>query len=317
MPIRAPVPPLKTFTGPGSRFQDKIFRKPSSMLQRTPTHRLQAKKFQDLSKYVKGNWDQLSPSAKDKWRVYEGAAKEAQGKGMTGIPKNDYDNMVKEMKTAGYGDKGMGSAIEELRTQPKPISGEAMSNAIIKGAEDLDAQAAGKEFTDMQSFAKENWNSLSPDAKAKFQTYSKYAKSAQNRGMTGIPSSEFAKMKEDLQKPVYQDPSSGAAVEMLKSLPGQVSANEMMAGIFSGIADFDGQAFGREYNDFKKYVDENADNMDPGAKAAWDVFAKRAEEARGRGQTGLPVNQMADLFSQMFQAAMKVNNPMHNQPFRA
>ena len=62
---------------------------------------------------------------------------------------------------------------------PGSISGREMEQAIINGTKDLDNQAAGTEFKDIAKFVKENAQLLSPQAKATFAIYEKYAKAAQ------------------------------------------------------------------------------------------------------------------------------------------
>jgi len=189
------------------------------------------KEYNDLSKYVKENWDKMSPDAQAKWGVYEKHAQANQAKGNTGIPVAEYNQMKNEMRAAGYKDAGSGAAIETLKQQPQPISGEAMEKAIVDGTKDFDNQAAGKEFADFQKYAKENWDKMSPDAQAKYQVYEKHAQQNQAKGNTGIPVAEYEQMKAEMKTAGYQDPSSGAAVEGLKQQPQPISGAATVAAI--------------------------------------------------------------------------------------
>ncbi|MFH1807849.1 MAG: DUF1521 domain-containing protein [Pseudomonadota bacterium] len=257
------------------------------------------KEFADISKFAKENWDQLSPDAKAKYGVYEKYAKDAQAKGQTGIKVADYDKMQAEMKTAGYKDTGAGAAIENLKQQKTPISGEAMEKAIIDGTKDFDNQAAGKEFADFQKFAKENWNSLSPDAKAKYEVYAKHAEANKAKGNTGIPVQEYEQMKAEMKGAGYQDQGAGAAVENLKQQPKPISGEALEKAIIDGTKDFDNQAAGKEYNDLSKYVKENWNNLSPDAQAKWGVYEKHAEANRAKGNTGIPVQEYNQMKAEM------------------
>ena len=102
--------------------------------------------------------------------------------------------MVGEMGKAGYADQTSGAAVEQLRTETKPISGETMHKAIVDGAGDLDNHAAAGEYKDLKKFAKNNWDKLSPGAQQKFEIYEKTAKRAQKKGETGIDQGSWDKM---------------------------------------------------------------------------------------------------------------------------
>ena len=109
----------------------------------------------------------MSPQAKAKWRVYDKNGVEAPSSWQHWNPSSDYQKMVKDMRRAGYYDKSAARALEKLESGPKPITGEAMANAIHKGTKDADSKAASAEFADFKNFAKANWHQMTPEAKAK------------------------------------------------------------------------------------------------------------------------------------------------------
>jgi ribulose bisphosphate carboxylase small subunit len=246
------------------------------------------KEYADLKKYATENWDKLSPDAKAKFGVYEKYAQAAQAKGQTGIPVGQYNKMLAEMKTAGYQDQSAGAAIEGLKQQPKPVSGAAMDKAILSATEDLDGQAAGKEFADLKKYATENWSSLSPDAKAKFRVYEKFVNEAKAKGQTGIDLRDYARMRGEMSRAGYKDASVGQAMESLRDTAGRrIDGAEFQRALLAGTKDLDGQAAGREYADVKKFVTENWDTMTPAARRKFEVYEKYAQAAQARGQTGI------------------------------
>ncbi len=261
------------------------------------------KEYADLKKFVDAHGDQLSPEAKAKWEVYEDCAKKFQAKGKTGIPVSDYNKMVADMKVAGYQDKSSGAAIEGLKAGPKPVSADAMEKAILDGTSDLDSQAAGKEYADLSKYVNENWESLSGGAKAKWRTYERYAESAQRRGHTGIPASEYAAMKSELKSCGYRDASSAVACELLDAQKGPIGSDALIGAVTWGTADLDGKAFGREYEDLAQWVDQNKSRLTPEALAAWNVYEGAAERARDQGQFGCSPREYGDMLGRMAFAA--------------
>jgi len=257
--------------------------------------------YSDLKQFVNENWNKLSPDAKAKFSVYEKYAQASQAKGQTGIPVGDYNKMLGEMRTAGaYRDAGAGAAIEDLKRGPQPVSGDAMKEAIIKGTADLDGQAAGKEFADFKQFATDNWASLSPDAKAQFRTYEKYANQAQANGQSGIQLKDYAKMIGEMNAPKYRDAGAGAALEALNDRsPGRISGQSFEKAIIDGTRDLDGQAAGREYADIKKFAEANWDRMSPAAQQKFAIYSAYAETARAQGQTGIAQGDYDRMVAQM------------------
>jgi hypothetical protein len=172
----------------------------SAIIQGTqdPDNRAASSEYKDFKKYATENWNNLSPDAKDKFRVYEKYATAAQQKGQRGIPVAEYDKMTAEMKTAGYKDPGMGAALEELKSKGGKINGAEFEKALGRGTVDLDNQAAGAEFADMQRFAKENWGQMSASAREKYRIYEEYASHFQAAGKTGIDQRSYDQMMADV-----------------------------------------------------------------------------------------------------------------------
>jgi len=245
------------------------------------------KEYADLKKYATENWDKLSPDAREKFRTYEKYAKAAQAKGKTGINSCDYKQMVQEMKSAGYKDASSAKAIEQLKNKQGPITGSDMQRAIFEGTQDLDNAAASKEWSDFQKFASENWNRMTPSAKAKFRTYQKYVASAQARGLKGIPQNEYQCMKWEMRGAGYCDASAGRAIEQLQAKPGMIDSNAMINAIKTGCSDLDGQAAGAEFADFFRFAMQNWNRMTPDAQAAFGAYAAHAQQAWMSGQTGI------------------------------
>lgn len=275
------------------------------------------KEYKDLKNFVTTHWNRLSPDAKALWGVYEKYVNEARSKGQTGIAVDQYDKMLGEMKKAGYQDESAGKAIEELKAwmeknPNKQVSAEQMYTLIINATSDLDNQAAGKEYGDLEKFVETNWNRLSPEAKQIWNIFENYARSAQQKNQTGISQEDYAKMQKEMQeamgggkkKEEYQDESAGKAIDELKAWmqrnPGKkVSGDQMYALIQQATSDLDNQAAGKEYADLQKFVKENWDKLSPDAKAMWGVYEKYVKEAQGKGQTGIDQSEYEKMLGEM------------------
>ncbi len=159
------------------------------------------KEYEDLKKFVQANEKRLSPDAKAMWEVYDKYVQEAKKKGQTGIDAGEYEKMKKEMKEARYHDVSAGKAIEALKEQnPKDqITGDQMYKLIIDGISDPDNQAAGNEYDDLMRFIDANESRLSPEAKAKWQVYEKYAEAARAKGETGLSGEDYQKMINEMK----------------------------------------------------------------------------------------------------------------------
>jgi hypothetical protein len=257
------------------------------------------REYADLKKFADGNWDRMSPDAREKFRVYEDTVMDCKARGMNYIPQGEYNQMVNRMHAAGYQDDGAGKAVEELRGQPVPVSGEAMEKAILEGTKDLDNQAAGMEFNDLQKYASANWDKLSPEAQAKFEVYEKYAMEARGKGQTGIDIGSYNKMIGEMKLAGYEDKGAGAAIETLKGQPAPVSGEAMEKAIYDATKDLDAQAAGKEFNDLKEYAEQNWDKLSPDAKEKFRVYEGYAQAAQAKGQTGIPLPEYNKMLGEM------------------
>ena len=245
------------------------------------------KECNDLRKFATENWDRMSPDAREKLRTYEKSVWSAKARGLSGIPQNEYTQMVSDMKRAGYKDASVGRAIEDLKNKPGMITGHDMQRAIFEGTRDLDSSAASTEYADFSKFAVENWHRMTPDARAKFRVYQQLAQSAQARGLTGIPQNEYEQMKWQMRGTGYLDASAGQAIEQLHAYPGMTDANRLIGAISRGTADRDGQAAGREYADFCNFAMQNWNRLTPDARGAFGAYTGHVQQAWLTGQTGI------------------------------
>ena len=264
--------------------------------------------FKDIQKFVKENEQLLSPEAKAAFAVYEKTVSHAKN-GQIGL--KDFMKMQGEMAkvaTPKYGDASMGASLNELaknNKQPGSISGQELANALLNGARDYDGQAAGAEFRDAAKFMKENAQLLSPEAKAAFAVYQKYAAAAQAKGQAGIDPKDFARMSLEMQRagaPRYGDQSTAQALNALaagNTKPGSISGKEMETAILNGTKDLDGQAAGKEFADIAKFVKENGQLLSPQAKATFAIYEKYAKAAQAKGQTGIPVGEFQKMQLEM------------------
>jgi hypothetical protein len=202
-----------------------------------------------------------------------------------------YEHSHKDPKETKYQDAGAGKAIEALmKENPKgEITGAQMEKLIIDATKDIDNQAAGKEYEDLKKFVKANENRLSPDAKAKWEVYEKYVEEARKKGQTGIDQADYEKMKKEMHQAHYEDKGAGKAIEALKeeNPKGEIDAGQMYKLVVDATEDPDNQAAGKEYDDLKKYVEQNWNRLSKDAKATWEIYENYAREARAKGETGI------------------------------
>ncbi len=278
---------------------------------RDPDNQAAGREYQDIAKFVKENEPLLSPEAKRAFATYERHAQAAQAKGQTGISLFDSIRMQGEMRQVSspqYQDRSAGQALNALAAgnkAPGSISGQEMAQTILRATQDPDNQAAGREFKDVAKFVKENEQLLSPEAKRAFAVYEKAAQAAQAKGQTGIGGNEWSRMTTDLDRvsqPGYQDSSAAAALKTLTAnnkTPGSISATELRNAILNGTRDVDGQAAGREFSDFAKFVKENEPLLSPAAKKVFAVYEQAAKAAQAKGQTGISAQDYARMSREM------------------
>jgi hypothetical protein len=258
------------------------------------------KELAEFEKWAKANESRLSPEAKEVLGLYRKAAAEAKAKGQTGISQDDWNKLVKDMKNVG--DVGAKQALAELDKKAGAngtISGEDLAAAIDKGTADLDGQAAGKEFAEFEKWAKANESKLSPEAKEVMAMYRKAAAEAKAKGQTGIPQDQMKALLEKMKN--VGDSSAKQAIAELdkKTANGTISGDDLAAAIDKGTADLDGQAAGKEFEAFEKWAKANESRLSPEAKEVMDLYRKAAAEAKAKGQTGIPQDQMKALLEKM------------------
>ncbi len=271
-----------------------------------PDNQAAGKEYAVIKQFVDKNPTKLSPEAKKVFEVYKKQVELSKTNGQTGIDPRAYSKMTAAMGQAAkpqYLDK---SAAEQLTTlakgnkAPGSISGKEMTDAILKGTQDPDSQAAGKEFKDISKFVRENAQLLSPEAKAAYAVYEKAAHAAQAKGQTGIDDSSFRRMARDMAKagaPKYADEGMGKALNALAtkdSTPGSISAKDLAAAVSSGARDLDGQSAGKEFKDLQKFVRENAQLLSPDAKTAYAMYEKAAVTAQRAGSTSVGTLEQFD-----------------------
>lgn len=161
-----------------------------------------------------------------------------------GEPVYDHNHEEgKETDVSGYRDAGAGKAIEDLKKANPDgnISDKEMIKLIVGATNDMDGEAAGKEYEDLKGFMEENWNRLSDEAKEKWQVYENYARTSKANGESGIVEDEYNKMlgelygrqsaqkaKPDLNPPappreeIHPDPGGGIPKPWPRPTPGEI-----------------------------------------------------------------------------------------------
>ena len=156
---------------------------------------------------MKENEQLLSPEAKATFAVYEKHVKAAQGSKTGSLGLKEFMKMQGEMAKVGRAAQPGRARWAPRSTRwrratrsPAPSRARELTAAILKGAGDVDNQAAGAEFKDVAKFVKENAQLLSPEAKKAFAVYQQYAAAAQAKGQTGIGAFDFARMGMQMQR---------------------------------------------------------------------------------------------------------------------
>jgi hypothetical protein len=160
------------------------------------------KEFDAFMKFQSENRSRLSPEASKVLDIYERYARQAQAKGQTGIPQDQFDKMMTEMKAVHtYADKGAGVELDAL-SKKGMVGGPDLMKAIERGTRDHDGQAAGLEFADFSKWAHENEGRLGGSAKEVFGIYEKYARKAQSEGHTGLSPQETKHMLHEMRQAI-------------------------------------------------------------------------------------------------------------------
>jgi hypothetical protein len=247
--------------------------------------------FKDWSQV---NQAKLSPEAKQVMELYKQHAEAAKANG-TGIPLNEWNSMLKEMKSVG--DLSAKTALAELDKKAGPITGDELANAIDKGTADLDGQAVGKEFKEFDKWAKANEAKLSPEAKEVMKLYREAAAEAKTQGRTGLTEAQRQTLFEKMKN--VGDVGAKKALAELDKKDGTITGEELTNAIDKGTADKDGQAVGKEFKEFDKWAKANEAKLSPEAKEVMKLYRDAAAEAKAQGRTGLSDEQRQALLEKM------------------
>lgn len=199
-----------------------------------------------------------------------------------------------EVACREYEDEGAGRAIDAL-SQANPtgkLTAQQIYHLLHKATRDLDNNAAGGEFNDLQKFIESNWDRLEPEAREVWLTYYETVMESRADGKSGIAQDEYENMLKEMKKErgcPETDESTTAAIEALdkKNPKGTISADQMYDLIKDATSDADNQAAGTEFDQLALFVQKNFDRLSPDAKKVWAEYARVAGEAAERGQTGI------------------------------
>lgn len=98
---------------------------------------------------------------------------------------------------------------------------------------------------------------------------------------------------------VYQDESSGQAIDRLKKIQGMISGETMALEIYNATCDPDSHAASSEYADLKKFVTENYNRLSPEAIRQFSIYEKYVFQAQSRGSLGIAHQDYQDMISEM------------------
>ncbi len=279
--------------------------------------------FKDLQSFVEKNWNRMDDKARAVWQVYYQQVMDSRNRGKTGIDHQDYEQMLGKMRQAGgiqdddqecgeYKDASAGAAIKKLEGQNPngPISGDQMLSLILEATQDMDNQAASKEYEDLSKFVQKNYARLSPEAKEIWELYQRNVQQSQAEGNPGIPTDRFDRMIRDMTKiqqrnqdasGKYEDPSAGDAIESLQArVPnGPISGNEMRRLVLDAIKDYDSQSTSTEFSDLERFVSSNKDRLSPEAKQIWEIYSQAVQNARARGEQGIQEGDYQEMIARM------------------
>jgi hypothetical protein len=257
--------------------------------------------YEAFKNWAEANKAKLSPEAQKVMDIYKQHAEGAKAKGGTGIPQDEWNSMIKEMK--GVGDLSAKQAISELdkKAANGTITGDDLAAAIDKGTADTDGQAAGKEFAEFDKWAKANSSKLSPEAKEVMKLYREAVAEAKANGQTGIPQDKMTALLEKM-KNVGDVGAKKALAELDKKAAangGTVTGDDMAKAIQKGTADLDGQSASKELAEFEKWAKANESKLSPEAKEVLDLYRKAAGEAKAKGQPGISQDDWNKLVKDM------------------
>lgn len=261
------------------------------------------KEFDVFKQFVDRYGHRLTANAKKAFQIYANYSHSARAQGQTGIAVPALHRMYMEMTELQDPDASAAAAIAELSSKARRglITAQDLTKAIAEGASDHDAETAGAEFIAFAAFVSRYGSRLTTGAKEVFGIYERYAKAAQAKGASGVPTVIADRMRAEMRAVKDGDSSAEAAVRGLAALAkrGRISAKDLAAAIERGIRDFDGQGAGKELDVFTAFVQANRSKLSRGATQVFSVYARYGRQARAEGQTGLSMVATQKLFAEM------------------
>lgn len=205
-----------------------------------------------------------------------------------------------------YKDASAGAAIRSLPPRPFPLDGDRFGEALIRGVSDLDGKGASTEYGDFKRFVSENWDRMTPDAKAKWRTYEKAAVEGQARGESGIR--DFGRVAQDIRSArstgdYNVDDNSALALLKLEATPGRLSSADCERVFDQLLHNHGGQPFGAMYDAVAEFADRNWDRLPSDMQAAFKAYQHEANRARSIGDAWTSPAELKNLFGILGDAA--------------
>ncbi|WP_208718976.1 hypothetical protein [Corallococcus sicarius] len=246
--------------------------------------------YRTVADWAMNNRERLTPEAKQVVDIYSKYAAMSQARGESGIPQDDFNKMLGEMRDVG--DASAKKALAQLDRKGGTVSGEDMARAIKTGTADHDGQAAGAEAKEFEKWASKNESRLSPEAKEVLDVYRKHTKAAQAQGREGMTPSETAAMNSEMRKVGAGDVSARKATEALDKENGPISGEDLTKAIREGISDKDGNSTTSELKEFEKWASKNESRLTPEAKNVLKTYQDAAKKAGPEGMTQKETDSM-------------------------
>ncbi len=253
------------------------------------------KEFDMVMDWAHRNQHRLSPEARKVLDIYARHAHAARAQGQSGIPQEEFRNMLAEMRNVK--DVSVTAELERLDRTQGPINGDQMADAIRRGIADLDGKGASEEFQQFAEWAVKNQDRLTPEAKQVFDIYARHAESAQARGLSGIPDGEFRTMVAEMD--AVRDASVSQELSRLDRTQGPITGDQLANAIRRGAGDADGKAATDEFKQFADWAKKNQHRLSPEAKQVMAIYEKHAKGAQAQGESGLSDAEFRGMVKEM------------------
>lgn len=195
------------------------------------------------------------------------------------------------------GDARIESSSKDGRTTVTERTGQAVSRSDGKVETRYSLDAKGRPLREERGPAHDDYTSttVNPDG------------STDTRELIYYPDDpgEEAVYEETHEPPrrgrIYQDEGAGRAIEQLRQEnPKHITDDRLVQLVLTATADTDNQSAGREYQDLRKFVQENWSKLTPDAKAKWQIYERFVQDAKSKGQTGMPIQDYMKMMLQLF-----------------